>query len=270
MPKPTSIAPPWRGFTLIELLVTIGIIAILGAILFPVFVKARDKARQVVCASNLKQLGIALNAYGEDFDEVLPPSQIYYSVDAAGNPASPVSWPTLIYGYVKNQDVFVCPSGERSLTAYSFHNGALTQSYCGVTTNDGTVSSLRLVHALSYARNLIPTNAWTTPGFNNNAKTGFVYGTGTTDAVSLAQVEDPAGTIQLVDAWTTATSQGSSIRGIQEEIRTDHFSSAASYLTASKVARRHSEGFVALQGDGHVKWWRWGSSQAKDWSIQSD
>ena len=64
--------PSRRGFTLIELLVVIAIIAILAAILFPVFAQARESARQTTCTSNLKQIGIALNMYASDFDETLP------------------------------------------------------------------------------------------------------------------------------------------------------------------------------------------------------
>src|SRR4051795_4823310 len=61
-----------RAFTLIELLVVIAIIAILAAILFPVFAQAREKARQSACLSNAKQLGLALNMYAQDYDEVIP------------------------------------------------------------------------------------------------------------------------------------------------------------------------------------------------------
>src|SRR6266511_5057775 len=61
-----------KGFTLIELLVVIAVIAILAALLFPVFAQAREKARQAACFSNLKQIGLALNLYLQDYDEHLP------------------------------------------------------------------------------------------------------------------------------------------------------------------------------------------------------
>jgi prepilin-type N-terminal cleavage/methylation domain-containing protein/prepilin-type processing-associated H-X9-DG protein len=90
-----------RGVTLIELLVVIAIIAILAAILFPVFAKAREKARQSSCLSNVKQLCLAIMQYAQDYDETYPPA---YCV----NPTVP--WPQLLQPYVKNSQVVRCPS----------------------------------------------------------------------------------------------------------------------------------------------------------------
>ena len=90
-----------RGFTLIELLVVIAIIAILAAILFPVFARAREKARQASCLSNGKQLGIAFQTYVQDYDETII---LEYG-------ASP-TWPSRIMPYVKNNQVFSCPSSQ--------------------------------------------------------------------------------------------------------------------------------------------------------------
>jgi prepilin-type N-terminal cleavage/methylation domain-containing protein/prepilin-type processing-associated H-X9-DG protein len=88
------------GFTLIELLVVIAIIAILAAILFPVFAKAREKARQISCLSNLKQLGLGMMQYTQDNDEVFPQSNV---------PSDHDNWAQGIFPYVKSVDVYRCP-----------------------------------------------------------------------------------------------------------------------------------------------------------------
>ncbi|HOM80200.1 MAG TPA: DUF1559 domain-containing protein [Armatimonadota bacterium] len=93
------------GFTLIELLVVIAIIAILAAILFPVFARARENARKSTCQSNLKQLGIGFGMYLQDYDEVLPPPYIDKPTREDRR-----RWHELIQPYVKNADVRFCPS----------------------------------------------------------------------------------------------------------------------------------------------------------------
>jgi prepilin-type N-terminal cleavage/methylation domain-containing protein/prepilin-type processing-associated H-X9-DG protein len=93
-----------RGFTLIELLVVIAIIAILAAILFPVFAKAREKARQSSCLSNLKQIGLATLSYVQDYDERMP--RHYY-----GSATFIISPQTGIMPYMKSTQILSCPSG---------------------------------------------------------------------------------------------------------------------------------------------------------------
>jgi prepilin-type N-terminal cleavage/methylation domain-containing protein len=120
-----------RGFTLIELLVVIAIIAILAAILFPVFAKAREKARQASCESNLKQIAIAAISYAQDYDENGPNygsmgrwyaagegcggqkcgMATYYASDInGGGGANGGSLGEVLYPYVKNTQLFYCPS----------------------------------------------------------------------------------------------------------------------------------------------------------------
>lgn len=257
-----------RGFTLTELLVVIAIIAILVAILLPVLTTARDAARRSYCLSNLKQINLAIQAYSTDYDDTHPPSQ----TPPFG---SNVSWPTLIFPYVKGAGIFVCPSGEFTPVVRGLGIG-VSQSYVGITdtaanpnpfnvTGDGSTLGRGQVHRLSYGRNLIPNNAWSTPGFTGGNKHGFAL-SGTTSGIPEALVEAPATTIHILDAWTTQPHLGHSIRGLQEEIRTDHFNNA----TSSKASYRHGEGFLAVYGDGHAKWVRWGTTRAADWSVQAD
>ncbi len=96
-----------QGFTLIELLVVIAIIAILAAILFPVFAQARNKARQTADLSNMKQMGIAIMSYKQDYDETFPPAYYYKNDnDATGGY---VHWSGMVQPYVKNIGIFVSP-----------------------------------------------------------------------------------------------------------------------------------------------------------------
>ena len=101
------------GFTLIELLVVIAIIAILAAILFPVFAQAREAARKTQCINNMKQLGTAMNMYAQDYDETLP--SIPFST-RGNNPLYNAGWDYSIWipltqPYIKNYGVLACPSG---------------------------------------------------------------------------------------------------------------------------------------------------------------
>ncbi len=108
-----------KGFTLIELLVVIAIIAILAAILFPVFAKAREKARQTSCLSNQKQIMLGVLMYAQDYDDTLPIGCSYWYAPGGGGAATRTDsamWVTLIMPYVKNDQLFVCPSNKRTMT----------------------------------------------------------------------------------------------------------------------------------------------------------
>ncbi|MCD6351808.1 MAG: prepilin-type N-terminal cleavage/methylation domain-containing protein, partial [Armatimonadetes bacterium] len=107
-----------RGFTLIELLVVIAIIAILAAILFPVFSRAREKARQASCLSNVKQAALGWMMYVQDYDETFPPC--LNSLDGTGGPgtwytAFDCAWP-----YFKNAQIMLCPDDPRGQSMHMY------------------------------------------------------------------------------------------------------------------------------------------------------
>lgn len=99
-----------RAFTLIELLVVIAIIAILAAILFPVFAQAREKARQTACLSNSKQMALGVMMYSQDYDETLPIANYAPWCTYAVNDFRVPKWMDMLYPYIKNEQVFTCPS----------------------------------------------------------------------------------------------------------------------------------------------------------------
>ena len=127
MSHPLSPSPSGRrGFTLIELLVVIAIIAILAAILFPVFAKAREKARQISCLSNLKQLSLGFVQYVQDSDEEYPDTGAGSSAKPCWIPAPPSASPSdifdvtlgVLYPYVKSSQVYVCPDDTQGDTRH--------------------------------------------------------------------------------------------------------------------------------------------------------
>lgn len=127
--KSSGLTKP-KGFTLIELLVVIAIIALLAAILFPVFARARENARKSACLNNMKQIGLGIAQYAQDYDETLPVQAPSYTVTGFPAGADPVvagvpissgqSIADKLHTYLKNSQIWTCPSTSGS-NIYSYH-----------------------------------------------------------------------------------------------------------------------------------------------------
>ena len=174
-----------KGFTLIELLVVIAIIALLASILFPVFARAREKARQASCGSNLKQIGLGLMQYVQDYDEVLPLAMPRVS---AGCVAQSGSWMDFIYPYVKSNDIFDCPDNAANSGvgqySYPWSPGSNLGSYSINNMFWGHSPDNDLCHETSVStmpKIVVPaTTVWVTEsGYDNFATVNYGYGPAT-------------------------------------------------------------------------------------------
>lgn len=221
------------AFTLIELLVVIAIIAILAAILFPVFAQAREKARQTSCLSNMKQVGLGLLMYAQDYDENYPRADYWASSsplnpNATGGFATRINhykWPAWVLPYTKNANIFRCPSRTRDVEAWNV-NG----EYKG----DG------------YAMNLSLSGR---PIFPSGENPSFLGGT-------LAGVQAPADTWVMMELRNQISFSYISSGGVLWPAALRE--SWAPYLmpngTPDKKNAPHSDGLTFAYADGHAKW----------------
>jgi len=220
-----------KGFTLIELLVVIAIIAILAAILFPVFAQAREKARQTQCLSNMRQMGIAVQMYLQDYDETFP-------LDSHTGGAGTASWVWLqtLQPYVKTQLLYRCPSDpsvnwERPLEGY------------------------RTTRRTSYG-----TNFWMLPRLDVDDLTRNCAGYNT-----LASIQSPANTIYIAELKENASGVADHYHPGAWRWPND----CGTYIEpAFELAMKwHNGGANYTFVDGHAKWYRFEQTWTWDGRI---
>ena len=204
-----------RAFTLIELLVVIAIIAILAAILFPVFAKAREKARQSSCLSNAKQIGTASAMYQQDYDSMYPNAPYYTLPGPAGGNAGPsLAW--ILQPYMKSAQLWRCPSDNRGAvdTTTAYPNAMKNVSY-----NYNTYAMV--------------------PNF-------------TGPALNEAALRSPAEVILVMAAWEGAWVFDHVGDGAGQPIT--RIEGSPSTNATSRVANGHMGGGTYAFCDGHAKW----------------
>lgn len=231
-----------RGFTLIELLVVIAIIGILTAILFPVFIRARENARRSSCQSNLKQIGLGLLQYTQDSDERTV-ARGYFDPNVTGasyskkiKDGSSYTWADAIFPYVKSEQIFNCPS--HTLTKIDSANGRF-RYYQNIAQVPPAVANFHGSYAINDA--------------NSNSAASTIY---TPVDKALSAIEDPAGTLWVADAAQESTANftfgvPSATWVYEEENGAVTFGRIAS--PATRLHERHLETANVLYCDGHVK-----------------
>jgi prepilin-type N-terminal cleavage/methylation domain-containing protein/prepilin-type processing-associated H-X9-DG protein len=227
-----------RGFTLIELLVVIAIIAILAAILFPVFAKAREKARQISCTSNEKQLGLAFLQYSEDNDEHLP-CGINHRVQTPEG----AGWAGAIYPYVKSTGVYKCPDDS---TGVSGTNYPVSYAYNGQKiARDNTGDPVGIAAAISqFNAPAVTVLAFEAQGIQANITLGD-EGYHADNNVQLSPTSDG------VEIYNGKSGSVKTVFGDLGPTLTGRNWNITSASTAI-----HTEGSNFLLADGHVKWLR--------------
>lgn len=227
--RPLSCRRQPTGFTLIELLVVIAIIAILAAILFPVFGRARENARRTSCMSNLKQIGLAFIQYTQDYDEAYPLTS--YSA----NPSAPnISWTLGAAPYLKSTQLFRCPSD----TSTVWNNPVVPTDPITSTTNYYTTSYLM------------------------NA-----YMAGTSPYTKQSAIQAASKVVLLSESSGVGRDHFHPFNWVNDTTLTNPaYSSYMNSITwdssnnqTKEIAlTRHLDGFNMAFCDGHVKWGKWG------------
>ncbi|NMA45910.1 MAG: DUF1559 domain-containing protein [Lentisphaerae bacterium] len=212
-----------KAFTLIELLVVIAIIAILAAMLLPALAKAREKARQISCTSNLKQLGLALNMYTDDADGILP--------EGWRNPPA-VSWWDKIKGYVGDDKTAICPSAS-NLNNHGGRGYGCNPNY--------------FVYNNATSTNIMPVNRLASPSYSFTFTDAQDCGTSVSSVITQptlwAGLQNNASHYQACPP-SNLTCNGKYYANIDSN-------------TCRLPVPRHNDGMNVAFLDGHVGWLNW-------------
>lgn len=263
-----------RAFTLIELLVVIAIIAILAAILFPVFAQAREKARQASCLSNGKQIGLALNMYVQDYDETMP-TGIPRTASINGGVATSNYWCRMPYDaqlnpYIKNDQVFDCTSHASNLA------NPIPSS---IPVWDGSYIKAPKARAWEYVGSIRTAQANGLPDGNTGMSNSYDLVDPPTGH-TLAAIDQPTGTIALTENWVQGNANyvgspwGSTFidcdynqfpgRKVPAQSGSDKMLSTCGAATPSPG---HNGFFNVVWADGHVKNQNWNMIRNNDFYV---
>ena len=238
------------GFTLIELLVVIAIIAILAAILFPVFAKVREKARQTSCLSNEKQIGLAIYQYEEDYDETCPNGLNPYGGGEG--------WAGQIYTYVKSDAVFKCPDDNSTgnISSYAYNSNVTTKS---PTAPAGSPTAVTLAQYNSPAKTVLLAEVSNSTGYSVDSElTATLTSNGGSPAgYGFGGAYDPNG---YNNNGGTAGGTASTLKWATGYMRDSNTGAAEGDFLAA--TGRHTDGSNFLMADDHAKWFRGSSVSA--------